>query len=866
MVKPFNCKIMKKIFFVLAILALGLTACNTNEIDTIETPEAVAASTDAPVCYFNLPASFDGDAATKAVTIGEVTATSSFKATDKIYVYIERDSDTPAFGYDESSSELVPLTISNINRNTCDLSGALKFYHEGSGFDYEAYTPQENDRVHLLYNHNGNLDNPVYPYFEFYSMSGGKDGYVDMGYFYYWGANHFDFAEAVMKVTKVSGDADTGYSLTLDKVDDPTDIKVSFKSLQSMFRQRLSFTDENGDPATPTITKFRISSANNKIVYSYYPFYNNNTPHYDYRDLEIGSPYSSPVISGDGDIYFPLMFNDENKNDALIFTAYDNAENVYTLTKNAPASGFANGKYYYGGAALAWHHNMRPTVTGTTATPSYGNYTIDDNPVNITISGYSEDYKFALNHGGTVTLNNVTATHTSTFMREYVDPAEDLLVVLTGANSIKAAPYDCISVQGGGSLKLSCTGASATLTVTVPYSSGCGIYGANYKPSDATSDPTANRYDITTTEYDVSAQLAAPGFTVTRSACVDNGDGTYTWTYTVEDHRVHLNSLSGNYEAQNGDVLTGTLAGNYQISIADGATVTLDGVTINGTSGFNWAGLTCNGDATIVLADGTTNAVKGFSRYYPGIYVPSGKKLIIQGSTGKLNASSNGAGAGIGGGYIHSGDITSGNIIINGGIITATGGSETAGIGGGYAASGVNTCGTITITGGTVTAYGGENAPGIGGAASCGKITISGGTVKATGGQYGAGIGCRKDGSCTDGIEISGTANVTATGGEYAAGIGSAYGLSRNSTCGDILIDGTATVKATGGEYAAGIGSGLGHDNSSQSICGTITIKGTVTSVIATKGNPAYDSIGKGTFYSTCGAVFIEDPSKVTVN
>ena len=37
-------------------------------------------------------------------------------------------------------------------------------------------------------------------------------------------------------------------------------------------------------------------------------------------------------------------------------------------------------------------------------------------------------------------------------------------------------------------------------------------------------------------------------------------------------------------------------------------------------------------------------------------------------------------------------------------------------------------------------------------------------------------------------------------------------------------------------------------------------------SVIATKGNPAYDSIGKGTFYSTCGAVFIEDPSKVTEN
>ena len=325
---------------------------------------------------------------------------------------------------------------------------------------------------------------------------------------------------------------------------------------------------------------------------------------------------------------------------------------------------------------------------------------------------------------------------------------------------------------------------------------------------------------------------------------------------------VNLANLTADYTAQDGDVLKGTLAGNYQISIANGATVTLDGVTINGTDYSGWAGLTCNGDATIVLANGSENTVKG-CRYYPGIYVPSGYTLTIQGSTGKLDASSNGNGAGIGGGYIQEGDITSGNIRIEGGIITATGGSKTAGIGGGYAAH-TNTCGTITITGGTVTAYGGENAAGIGGAASCGKITISGGTVTATGGQFGAGIGCSKDGSCTNGIEISGTANVTATGGEFGAGIGSAYAVSRNSICGDILIDG-GTVTATGGEYAAGIGSGRGTNSSSQSICGTITIKGDVTSVTATKGNPA-NSIGEGTFNSQCGAVFIEDPEKVTEN
>ena len=260
---------MKKIFFVLAILALGLTACNKVELQ--ETPEQTF--TEAPVCYFNLPASFDGDAVTKGVTIDESTATTSFDEVDNIYVYIERASDYPAFGYDESTNELVPLTISNINGATCVLSGALKFYHTNP---FEPYTPQENDIVHLLYNQNGNLHHPQNPYFEYYRITGGKDGVNPAEHF--WGANHYDFAEAVMKVTAVSGDEDSGYSLTLGKVDNPTNPWVSFKNLQSMFRQRLSFTDADGIPVTPApaITRFRIRSSNRSVVERYYPLESNN--------------------------------------------------------------------------------------------------------------------------------------------------------------------------------------------------------------------------------------------------------------------------------------------------------------------------------------------------------------------------------------------------------------------------------------------------------------------------------------------------------------------------------------------------------------------------------------------------------------
>ena len=196
---------------------------------------------------------------------------------------------------------------------------------------------------------------------------------------------------------------------------------------------------------------------------------------------------------------------------------------------------------------------------------------------------------------------------------------------------------------------------------------------------------------------------------------------------------VDLSTINSNYTASNGVTLTGTLGANKQISIADGATVILNNVTINGThnSSYKWAGITCLGDATIILSG--TNTVKGFYEDYPGIYVygdsdnPSNNKTLTIKGSGSLTASSNGYGAGIGGVY----KIACGNIEIQGGTITATGGNQAAGIGSGYQ----GTCGNITISGGTVTATGGANgAAGIGSGsnAGCGHITITTGVTKVT--------------------------------------------------------------------------------------------------------------------------------------
>lgn len=184
-----------------------------------------------------------------------------------------------------------------------------------------------------------------------------------------------------------------------------------------------------------------------------------------------------------------------------------------------------------------------------------------------------------------------------------------------------------------------------------------------------------------------------------------------------------LGTIKANYTAQDGETLTGTLnVASYpvKISIADGATVTLAGITINGIDGktdyqnphlYPWAGLTCLGNATLILKDGTINTVRGFDEWYPGIYVPgqwlNAKTLTIQG-TGTLYASTNRYGAGIGAASENNFDYSAGNIVIKGGTIVALGGYSANGIG----AAGHCTCGVIRIekTVTSVKAIRGDNA------------------------------------------------------------------------------------------------------------------------------------------------------------
>lgn len=330
---------------------------------------------------------------------------------------------------------------------------------------------------------------------------------------------------------------------------------------------------------------------------------------------------------------------------------------------------------------------------------------------------------------------------------------------------------------------------------------------------------------------------------------------------------VNVANLGDNYKAQDGTILTGTLDGQSQpikIRIVDGATVTLRDLAINGYGygEYEFAGLTCEGDATIILEG--TNKVKGFNPEYPAIFVPTEKTLTIKG-TGYLHASSNGQGAGLGAGA----NQLSGNIVIESGIIEAVGGDGAAGIGSGSSAS----CGDITIKGGTIRATGGENAAGIGGAANCPSVVIEGGDITAYGGAQGAGIGSGYAHSC-DYLIIKG-GNIKATGGHGGAGIGSGYqgtipgvrivggdvygkggdgaagiGSGMQASCGDVRME-TCIIEAWGGAMSAGIGSGA------NGTCGEIEISHTVKHLKAVKGGSFADySVGPG-HGGTCGKVFL---------
>lgn len=266
-------------------------------------------------------------------------------------------------------------------------------------------------------------------------------------------------------------------------------------------------------------------------------------------------------------------------------------------------------------------------------------------------------------------------------------------------------------------------------------------------------------------------------------------DETIGLTRAVAKWRTcELSDASASVTYDNGSIITGTFNSSCGIVIAAGATVTLKDAAIHpdgpqdGEGTFD--GLTCEGDATIILEG--SNTVNSINSGYPAIYIPYGHTLKIKG-TGSLVANGACEAAAIGSGVNH---LHFGNIVIENGRITARSGVDAAAIGAG------NWLNNTQEPGGF----------------KGGNITINGGIIFAD-----ARTG--EDG--------------------YDGGQGAAIGATWNTCCGNIAING-GVVTAIGGQYAPGIGARQADD------CGSITIRAGVSSVVATRGSNASHPIGAG--------------------
>ena len=350
-----------------------------------------------------------------------------------------------------------------------------------------------------------------------------------------------------------------------------------------------------------------------------------------------------------------------------------------------------------------------------------------------------------------------------------IDGRTYFLVTCDGSDDFKSSKGDLNRNAGGDYIHLYYTMspfvegyAVTSISINETQSGAVGIYGES-------------------TGYNLNAgcntNTAIYMHTTTASAAIPSYPPTVT-----------LTAESGEVLLHNGQTLTGTGGDNTRVIIAADATVTLSGATITSPistrlfspnnpyefylcDDYPWSGITCQGSATIILADGTTNLVQagGYTRAAILVGPQQGSTLTIRGN-GTLRAQNFGCGACIGSNG--SGDL-------------AYFDTETQ---------------TTIVPGG----------PG-----SCGNIVIESGTIIAEGG-----IWHLWDNALEKVWEVDGT------GGAAAIGSGNC------AACGNITIgNGRVNIEAHGDGYLIGPGKS-GTEPGYQSTCGTLTIGGVQTDYI----------------------------------
>lgn len=482
----------------------------------------------------------------------------------------------------------------------------------------------------------------------------------------------------------------------------------------------------------------------------------------------------------------------------------------------------------------------------------------------------------------TPTLSSTTTSWAGIFGSEVAVTDTDLNFSVSGSGYTMGIGADKLDIQNAD---ITCSGTAFGLTGTSSLSvsgdshiKATGSMGALYCADGTISVDTGLTILGSTQENDFENLNVAQV----------SSDGKNIVVGTVTAKTVEITGIPAvTYLDDNGDqqTLTGaytTVTSNIT-SWSDGWYVVDGGVTIDSR-------VTVTGDVKLILKDGanlTVNGgidVSGTSNSFT-VYAQSTDESKMGGLTATAADGTGNAGIGSSGGQ------TAGAITVNGGKISATGGSRSetysppgapfpeekvytgAGIGGGEKSA----CSMITINGGIVTANPGQgsdfretsNSAAIGNGGQnrmdmwydetpVGTIVINGGSVNATGVWWGAGIGggdempiasitinggiVRAESDSSAGIGNGGAGDggtITITGGtinavsESACGIGGGY------------ISDIEKVVITGGDITATSDRGAGIGSCAYQTTAQVTISGGIVTATSNKG----DGIGMGDIF-----------------
>ena len=280
---------------------------------------------------------------------------------------------------------------------------------------------------------------------------------------------------------------------------------VSFTNLQSIFK----FTFTDGSSAVP-VHKVTISTAQGQLVQT-------DLRYHSFGGMYKGEIRVTPAGTTTEPVYVALR-NDTSADDTFYFEIEDGSGLIYKGEKAAPAGKIVNGKFYASTVILA--QVPKPTViltdSGSAVEPNDGNYGYLD-AGSLTVSGTGEGYYFSW---ASQSFKSLTLSGASIicYSREPVSSSRSILnpIILEGDNYIITdADHAAVAyksnfsgtefsqfIKGNGTLTITASGTVGTKGFKNTYSSPVNV-------------------------------VASPGFTLTVSDGVDNGDGTTTWVYTV---------------------------------------------------------------------------------------------------------------------------------------------------------------------------------------------------------------------------------------------------------------------------------------------------------------------------------------------